>query len=120
MPQLSNLIRRSRQKPPYQPDARELFTILTATPKKPIWKGTHWINALSLCNAFARVVANSGGVTLFLEIAQHQAGDPPSAPVVCDLSYTFIDRGIMRRVMTFNPAIAGVGDNEAYVIDLTL
>lgn len=111
-------VKRSRQRPPYNPGDRELFQILNPGPPKtaPVWKGTHWITALSLCNAFARVVASNGGVSLCLEI--HQYKDEPA--LVCDLSYQFIDRGVMRRIMTLNPQITGAGDAEAYVIDLAV
>jgi hypothetical protein len=114
---LINILKRSRQRPPYNPGERELFSIRTPKPAQ-VWKGTHWITALSLCNAFARVVAHNGGVSLSLEITQHQAGRELDGPIVCDLSYQFADSRTMRRIMTFNPQITGVGDSEVYVIDI--
>lgn len=105
----------SRRKPPYQPGDRELFNIRTPR-RPPVWTGTHWINALSLCNAFARVVAQAGGVTLDLEICQYAPRG--AGPIVCEINYQFTDRGIMRRIMNLNPEVTGGDATEAYTVDL--
>jgi hypothetical protein len=114
---VSTLLKRTRERIPYNPGDRELFNI--AVPKRPpVWTGTHWINALSLSNAFARVVAQSGGVTLNLEIRGYQRAN--EGPLVCEMTYQFVDRGLMRRIMTLNAQVTGAGDGEAYIVDLPI
>lgn len=114
------MLRRSRQKPPYNPGEQQRFDIRAAAQRAPdpLWKGTHWINALTLCNAFARAVAYSGGVMLTLEILQHEPAG--QGPQVCELTYQFTDAGKMRRILTMNSEITGAGQNEAYVIDVRI
>lgn len=112
-------LRPTRQRPLYNPGERERFDIRAASQKTPdpLWRGTHWINALTLCNAFARAAAYGGGVSICLEIRQH---DPAGQGAqVCELAYQFADRK-MRRVMTMNSEITGAGAGEAYIIDVQI
>lgn len=118
---LPHALRRNRNRVPYGPNPGDLFSVrvpISAAEAPPVWRGTHWITALSLCNAFARVVALNGGDSLSLTITKSHK-DGTAEPVVCEVSYQFSALK-MRRIMTLNPEVTGNGDGEGYVVDMQI
>lgn len=60
-----------------------------------LWYGTHWMPALTLCNAFARVAAFAECDRVRFTILKHRKNDAAAY-----VTYQFSDHGTMRRIVS--------------------